>query len=60
MQCAEETSTKEFCDTIATCIARYEKYHYWVSKGTVVKFSIFTHIDIRALNQVALKVTDLR
>ena len=27
-----KTSTKEFCDTIATSIARYEKYRYWASK----------------------------
>ena len=28
------TSTKEFCDTIATSIARYEKYRCWASKIT--------------------------
>ena len=28
-----KTSTKEFCDTIATSIARYEKYRCWASKG---------------------------
>ena len=28
----KKTSTKEFCDTIATSIARYEKYRYWASK----------------------------
>ena len=27
-----KTSTKEFCDTIATSIARYEKYRCWASK----------------------------
>ena len=27
-----KTSTKEFCDTIAASIARYEKYRYWASK----------------------------
>ena len=27
-----KTSTKEFCDTIAGSIARYEKYRYWASK----------------------------
>ena len=27
-----ETSTKEFCDTIATNIAQYEKYRCWASK----------------------------
>ena len=27
-----KTSTKEFCDTIATSITRYEKYRYWASK----------------------------
>ena len=27
-----KTSTKEFCDTIAAGIARYEKYRYWASK----------------------------
>ena len=27
-----KTSTKEFCDTIATRIARYEKYRCWASK----------------------------
>ena len=27
-----KTSAKEFCDTIATSIARYEKYRYWASK----------------------------
>ena len=26
-----KTSTKEFCDTIAASIARYEKYRYWAS-----------------------------
>ena len=29
-----KTSTKEFCDTIATSIARYEKYRCWASKNT--------------------------
>ena len=27
-----KTSTKEFCDTIATNIAQYEKYRCWASK----------------------------
>ena len=27
-----KTSTKTFCDTIATSIARYEKYRCWASK----------------------------
>ena len=27
-----KTSTREFCDTIAANIARYEKYRYWASK----------------------------
>ena len=27
-----KTSAKEFCDTIAASIARYEKYRYWASK----------------------------
>ena len=27
-----KTSTKEFCDTIAASITRYEKYRYWASK----------------------------
>ena len=27
-----KTSTKEFCDTITTSIARYEKYRSWASK----------------------------
>ena len=27
-----KTSTKQFCDTIATSVARYEKYRYWASK----------------------------
>ena len=27
------TSTKKFCDTIATSIARYEKYRCWASKA---------------------------
>ena len=27
-----KTSTKEFCDTIAASIARYEKYRCWASK----------------------------
>ena len=34
-----KTSTKTFCDTIATSIARYEKYRCWASKhlGALVK-----------------------
>ena len=28
-----KTSTKEFCDTIAISLARYEKYRCWPSKG---------------------------
>ena len=28
-----KTSAKEFCDTIATNIAQYEKYRCWASKG---------------------------
>ena len=28
----KKTSTKEFCDTIAASIARYEKYRSWASK----------------------------
>ena len=27
-----DTSTQEFCDTIATSFARYEEYRYWASK----------------------------
>ena len=30
-----KTSTKEFCDTIATSIARYEKYRCWASYQAV-------------------------
>ena len=30
-----KTSTKEFCDTIATSIARYEKNRYWASSEEV-------------------------
>ena len=29
----KKTSTKEFCDTIATSITRYKKYRYWASKN---------------------------
>ena len=32
MRYPTKTSTKEFCDTIAASIARYEKYRYWASK----------------------------
>ena len=32
------TSTKEFCDTIATSIARYEKYLYRATKNTLCNF----------------------
>ena len=28
-----KTSTKDFCDTIAASIARYEKYRCWASRG---------------------------
>ena len=34
MRYPTKTSTKEFRDTIATSIARYEKYRYWASKFT--------------------------
>ena len=33
MRFPEKTSTKEFCDTIGTSIARYEKYRFWASKS---------------------------
>ena len=33
-------STKEFCDTIATSIARYEKYRCWASKVTEKKATV--------------------
>ena len=33
---ALKTSTKEFRDTIAASIARYEKYRYWASKGSTI------------------------
>ena len=32
MRYPTKTSMKEFCDTIAASIARYEKYCYWASK----------------------------
>ena len=32
MRYPTKTSTKEFCDSIAASIARYEKYRYWASK----------------------------
>ena len=31
VRCPRQTSTKNFCDTIAASIARYEKYRYWAS-----------------------------
>ena len=34
-----ETSTKQFCDTIATRIARYEKYRCWASKDEPREFA---------------------
>ena len=34
-----KTSTKEFCDTIATSIARYEKYRCWAFEGGGVALS---------------------
>ena len=33
MRYPTKTGTKEFCDTIAASIARYEKYRYWASKN---------------------------
>ena len=33
LRCPIKTSTKSFCDTIATSIARYEKYRCWASKA---------------------------
>ena len=40
------TSTKEFCDTIATSIARYEKYRCWASTQTH-KLSLFSRAEKR-------------
>ena len=34
-----KTSTREFCDTIATSIARYEKYRCWASKPTMARLA---------------------
>ena len=31
-RCPIRTSTKQFCGTIATSVARYDKYHCWASK----------------------------
>ena len=44
-----KTSTKSFCDTIATSIARYEKYRCWVSKA-VIKHALksFEHANMIA------------
>ena len=48
-----KTSTKEFCDTIARSIARYEKYRCWFSKHTnsflsvrIVKFFSLTEAPL--------------
>ena len=36
-----KTSTKEFCDTIAASIARYEKYRCWASKKRAQRLSFW-------------------
>ena len=49
MRYPTKTNTKESCDSIATSIARYEKYRCWASKGILLKTlrslgkSIFTN-----------------
>ena len=40
-----KTSTKEFCDTIAASIARYEKYRCWASKGIGVAVKVVAGSD---------------
>ena len=46
--CSIKTSTKTFCDTIATSIARYEKYRCWASKAesnlSAFFFSLLLHL----------------
>ena len=32
-----KTSTKEFCDTIATRIAQYEKYRRWATESPALR-----------------------
>ena len=46
-----KTSTEEFCDTIATSIARYQKYRCWASKtATPLKLNpLFRHPETRSL-----------
>ena len=41
VQCPIKASTKEFCDTIATNIARYEKYRCWASNMWVSSCGLF-------------------
>ena len=43
-----KTSKKEFCDTIATSIARYEKYRCWDSKSEISAIAIlrFGHLRL--------------
>ena len=54
-----KTSTKEFCDTIAASIARYEKYRYWASKNVSMKFELQANMlplrILRTLNRRELK-----
>ena len=41
----KKTSTKEFCDTIATSIARYEKYRCWASKHPLISLKTVTSLN---------------
>ena len=46
-----KTSTKEFCDTVATSIARYEKYRCWASKPNPQYFLKSTAIQMGGVLQ---------
>ena len=41
-----KTNTKEFCDTIATSIARYQKYRCWASQTRDHKVTAFESVVV--------------
>ena len=58
MRYPTKTSTKEFCDTIATSIVRYEKYRYWASK-TLLIFQVLLDAVPNAADTSAEDIQDV-
>ena len=52
-----KTNTKEFCDTIATHIAQYEKYRCWASKYLSLSLSLSVFFSVFFLSFSSLSLS---